>query len=633
MSVINFPGGSGPRIDPDLIDRAVRLKQKLVRFATRGPMAEAHQELLAEHGVDASNFQEFVEFTDWFIFEWADDGGRNVIDELLDAGEELDDQDRVILDSWQDAFSDLFDIVEVRPEGFLLADDEGERYFAVPTSVSATEMGVESGMSFSTRLVPLGEIYLLSGAQEVFRTRGEAEEQMREEVEDEVDRWFFEAFVSLHGPEGAIFPAGEVPERLLEFGRYAVEQFRPNGHEKTLAELAQDEGVSFEPLFEAPQFQAKTTTGNVGFLMDADEGPAIVPHYDLMLQYLRTGEGDEGAMASLLVDLLEDPAMPPFVIRRLAEAGPQRFSRLVALGLDESDFDATRDLDDLLEDFKGNFGDGGDEEEVGLEDLFDDSESTILFPEDLGDVRTFAPERRPEGSIAAACAEFLASLEGTVKEATLETHVLGVNMLARYAWDNDFSEVSQIDENFLLDFLAVWYPRTWGQPSASGAKQLLTTVGKLTSWLDATRGGDLNRRFKTDVAARLKDDLPRVVKAATELGRALPTMMFENVFESLDPDDPDSLGRALGALLAPGLMDGAVSGMFSIVAIDGNTAHARRRAEESGEPADDRIYKLDLPPSAAGLLRSGDLLVAVLHPEGDRWAIRAVLAILPPAAG
>ena len=65
MSVINFPGGPEPHIDRALVERAVALKQRLIAFATSGPLAERYRELFEEQGVDGSDFGEFVDFTDW----------------------------------------------------------------------------------------------------------------------------------------------------------------------------------------------------------------------------------------------------------------------------------------------------------------------------------------------------------------------------------------------------------------------------------------------------------------------------------------------------------------------------------------------------------------------------------------
>src|SRR6185369_15030492 len=99
MTIINFPGGGSKRDDGE-IERALALKRRLVDFVTRGPMREVHAREMLDTGLDEPEFHEFVDFTDWFIFEWESEEGTCVLDEFLAAETELADAERRMLESW-----------------------------------------------------------------------------------------------------------------------------------------------------------------------------------------------------------------------------------------------------------------------------------------------------------------------------------------------------------------------------------------------------------------------------------------------------------------------------------------------------------------------------------------------------
>lgn len=629
MNVINFPGGTEPHVDPDAVERAVKLKQRLVRFVTQGPMREAHDALMHESGVDPSNLYEFIDFTDWFIFEWEDEDGTRVIDELLAAETDLSNEDRRLAEAWTEAIDDLFEVAGRRESGFLLTDGEGERYFAVSTSASASELGLEPGMMVETRLLPVGDIHLLSGAQTVYNSREEAEASMREELDEEVEQWLYDAFVAHFGADEATMTAAEVPARLQAFCRFAVEEFTPEGMDVTLGEIAGQEGVSFDAfLEELPGVEGEAAGITVGVLADPDEGLAIVPAYDMLRGYLAGGEGDPEALAELLMFHVESAEIPPFVIRKLAGLDPERFSGLMRVALGEPGFDARTGLEGLLEDFKPG---AGDDEPDDFEDLFEDE---LVYAEQIPDVRELAAADRPEGSIAAAARGFLEEAARKLKPETLEQQALAASMLVFYAHENECYGVEELDEGLLLDFLAVWYPGVWADRSAAGAKQLLTVTGKLTAWIDRAHGTDLGKRFKANVLPGLKEDLPRVVRAAVALERELPGTLLMDALERITASAPGSFGEALGALLDPDELGDTVEGSFAIVTIDGRTAMARERVDAGGrDGGDEEIYKIELPPKAAGLLRPGDTLAGSIQPDGKRWRVRSLTAIYPPSAG
>jgi hypothetical protein len=239
-------------------------------------------------------------------------------------------------------------------------------------------MGLEPGLTLGTRLVPVGEVYLLSGTQEVYSDEAGPDERI-------VDQWLYDAFVEHFGADEIVVEAEDVGDRLEAYAHFVIDVFKPAGAGgKTMRELFELAGEGDVDLDVFGDLSLPGAAGTVGLLADPDEGPALVPFYDALRGYLERGEGDAEMVRELLVDLIDDPQIPPFVIRRLAAAGPGRFSRLMAEALDEPEFDVERDLDDPLEDFKGD---------VDLDDL-DEEEDDLVFADDLVDVRDLAPDER-----------------------------------------------------------------------------------------------------------------------------------------------------------------------------------------------------------------------------------------------
>ena len=80
MNVIPFPGGKAPDGDPPEIERYKELKRRLVAFVLEGPFRERLDAEMETEEVDGADFAEFVDFTDWFIFEWEGEDGTCVLD-------------------------------------------------------------------------------------------------------------------------------------------------------------------------------------------------------------------------------------------------------------------------------------------------------------------------------------------------------------------------------------------------------------------------------------------------------------------------------------------------------------------------------------------------------------------------
>ncbi len=123
---------------------------------------------MVETGIQEPELHEYIDFTDWFIFEWENEEGGCVLDEFLASEPNLSEPDRQILLGWYEAVDDVFQVLELESDGVTLRDAEGTIYFALPTNMPVADLGWNVKSLVHTRLVPVGSVYLLSGIQSCY---------------------------------------------------------------------------------------------------------------------------------------------------------------------------------------------------------------------------------------------------------------------------------------------------------------------------------------------------------------------------------------------------------------------------------------------------------------------------------
>ena len=440
MNVIPFPGGKAPDGDTPEIARYKELKRRLVAFVLEGPMRGRLDAEMEAEGVEGTDFAEFVDFTDWFIFDWEGDDGTCVLDEFLDSQTDLSDEDQQMLEDWYEPVHDLFQVVELDERTVTLRDGDGDLYVTIPTNMTVAELGWRPRTIVETRLLKVGDAYTLSGIQNFY-----------------------------DGAELQLLPDGF--------------------NAASLAHLSDDE---------------------------------------------------VGEVAAELAEEMAD--------------------------------------------------------ELALED-----------------VRTFAPEERPAGSIAEAAHAFLAECAASLKEETVEQHALAASLLVHFCNLRDVTSLDELDEDELLRFVTVGYPAESPDRTKTGARHLLASVGKLTAWLDKNRGTALNRYFKQQVLPAVRDDLPRVMKASGEIDAVFVFFAISQMVSIGDEGgEPES-----------------AEGVFRIARIDGEMVTLVGHGHGAPEGLE---IEVALPLRSLEHLKPGDFILCSTMRSGDSAALDGIEAVFPPAA-
>jgi hypothetical protein len=624
MNIIDFPGNAG-RKPESLMERATRLKQSLVSFVHEGAMQVAFEEELQSRGLEPLEGYALIDFTDWFIFEWEGDDGQCVLDEFIDANPELADEDVEILEGWYEAIDDVFEIVGREGDGFLVRDEEGDEYLVVPTAMSAAGLPWSPGLHVSTRILPVGDAYMLSGIQSTATSRdsllGTDEQDI--DVDSIIGEILTDAFVEFfHGRE-VLVPAREVGDRLKSFYEFLFRDYQPKGADRPFGELLRNNG---EPLpdIEMPDIAVpdEALDIEVGLLADPDEGLAVVPYYGAVRRYVADGEGNVDELREIILDMLEDDEVPPFVFYMLADISGGRFGALLGEALDDPSFDLESDLDDLLEEFK-----------PAPEDELPDLESALVDRESLEDVRDVTQFEAFPGSLAEALAAYASKLESTLKPAAFAKHIEGINLLGRYGREAGIDQLSGLDLDALRDFLCVWYVRRWAERSVDGIKNLLGTIEKLTAWLDKNRHTSIGAAYKKRLVPEFAESLPRILGAVAAMDDAFDATL-ETALESLEEalEGGAEIEEPVGDPL-----DAVCLRAFSVLAVDGNLVRVEERPSldpdaDRDDESDEEIGEVFLPEHVAGFLRAGDVFEAEVTDTERGWTVVTFVGAYPAGA-
>jgi hypothetical protein len=151
-----------------LLDHAQELKKLLVDFA----FEEVGELIRAEVGRRASNEEaaahELTNTVERLLFDDSSLQGEPLLQTFLSRQTELEDADRALLSSWKNAQSGLFWLLKREGQKLLVRDLLADQAMTLYTSERdpAILRPLKRGVCFLSRVVPLREVWMLSGAQQ-----------------------------------------------------------------------------------------------------------------------------------------------------------------------------------------------------------------------------------------------------------------------------------------------------------------------------------------------------------------------------------------------------------------------------------------------------------------------------------
>lgn len=166
--------------DPEIVGllrRSTELKRELVSFARSQRFSRQLEEAVREGtGRAVTDEGERINITDHFILQRPLADGRTVVEVFVAEHPGLTDSDRQILLGWREVVEGVFEIREHEADAivaFNLVDELAYRIRANDGPRGLAPM--RPGLFMTARVVPLGDDWMLSGTQQLYRASARAE--------------------------------------------------------------------------------------------------------------------------------------------------------------------------------------------------------------------------------------------------------------------------------------------------------------------------------------------------------------------------------------------------------------------------------------------------------------------------
>jgi len=389
-----------------ILARAKELKQALTNFVydAEGELATAFEKFVAERLAQSKSKDSKHRDTIVDIFlSHGQIGTKSPLELFIESEPELSESDRALILNWKHNFSGLFAIQEVLPDGFKLMNWLTTKMYTVkPSDPDTLEamLRFKLGEMLVTRIAPVDEYWTvfspyvqlgnlgkpkLAVAIGNFRQNyksdlyGDAPELL-EEAWKSVER-YHQDFLDFFGSDQVTLSGYHLGKKIAEFQEFLTRRRMDEAgldRNKSLAEMAQDAGVSDEELAEMAEAMgldaesaakmiqnkaaAKMVTPQIELppdLKKAEEvtilahprwGQTLLTTYTQFETLLKTEDWQSVKGADKLIrKYLTDAEVNAFVWHRLAEQYPAQLENVLRSFLQRPDFDLQKDLDPLLQ--------------------------------------------------------------------------------------------------------------------------------------------------------------------------------------------------------------------------------------------------------------------------------------------
>jgi hypothetical protein len=364
-------------------ERAERLKEALVEFATKGELKEEFERQSKNFFEEATHDHEHENESvlDWFLFDWFDEDGEGAIVRYLDEQPDLDDTDREILLNWLESINSVFEIVATAKNSVQLKDLDGGDYYTVKTRLAKTPF--KPGHFIIARLLPLGNNLIFSGLQFLMPDRESALAwlEMRQafdtfdspEAIEKAQREQVAAFCELFGCDELTVPSTKLNSTLQRFQRYLINERRDPETGMTPAErFRQELGQELSVPDLAPSPDPVTNSSEVTILCDDFDGIVLLPDFNRFKRVFETDKPEKQVpdWKDLVWTYIKDPDIPIVAFERVAEDFPVRVEKVLRSLIGDKAF-SLEHLYAVLLHYKQPVD--------GLEDLKDDQDLWDLF--------------------------------------------------------------------------------------------------------------------------------------------------------------------------------------------------------------------------------------------------------------
>jgi hypothetical protein len=349
-------------VDAALLDRAGELKRELLAFSRQPRYDRAFSEVLARHGgSEVLDEYRLMMLWDYFVLEHRLRSGRTLVEQFVDAHAELSRQEREMLLGWRDVVQGPFEVQRRDGPALIVVNLVDDLTYRVRSNMGTSVFRQMSRRSFLiTRLVPVGEEWMLSGPTSVLRP-AERDVAYRLAVEMsmrtpeavyrspeklarawEMQRADRQRFVGFFGADLVVVPGDQAQERLKRFHEFCRDEVL-----RTTPGAARRSGGVAAPIVELPLDLIESET--VALIYDEEDGLGFYAEFGLVEEAFANPDlVRRRRYREHVLSYLHDDSVEPMVLRRLAERDPDKASVLFRRLLRRPRFDWARDGEELL---------------------------------------------------------------------------------------------------------------------------------------------------------------------------------------------------------------------------------------------------------------------------------------------
>jgi hypothetical protein len=357
-----------------LVARSGDLKSELVRYAQQPRYHRAFREALLSHEDPTSvvvDEQKLTMVFDHFVLQYRLRNGKTVVEQFVAARPELADAERDMLLGWRDVVEGIFEVQRRDRDVLVVENLIDDLTYRVHSNMGPAVFRRMPRRSFVfTRLVPVADEWLISGATSVFLASQRehvyavaADFALRQPTllfrnPDKLARgWELQRaerdrFVRFFGTDLIVLPGDQLADQVRqyqEFSRKEILATLPN------ADRVHDTDASAPELTFGPALSESQT---VAVIYDEIDGLNFYAEFGLVEAVFADPTLLRRRLyRQRLLDYLDDDTVSPLPFRRLADRDPEQASVLFQKLLGRPDFDWSRDGENLLREHKAPYFD------------------------------------------------------------------------------------------------------------------------------------------------------------------------------------------------------------------------------------------------------------------------------------
>ena len=163
-------GGEAPSEVASLLERCSELKRQLVEFACSPRFSGQLDQALKEHATGpVASEADVTNVVDHFILQQPLADGRTVAEVFAAEHPDLTDDDRQVLRSWREVVAGVFEIRDHAGDSITATSLGDDRTYRIRANAGPAALApMRPGCFMTARIVPVGDDWMLSGAQQLY---------------------------------------------------------------------------------------------------------------------------------------------------------------------------------------------------------------------------------------------------------------------------------------------------------------------------------------------------------------------------------------------------------------------------------------------------------------------------------